>query len=225
MSDARIDYPGEGISEERLLPTPWQQAQAWYADALARSRTQPDLVEPSALAVATVDADGLPDVRVVLMRFFDERGPGFVSSTVSAKGRQLAANPGIAASLTWVPLFRAVRFRGTAERVEDDLVRDYWEQRPWASRISAWASHQSSPATGRAQLEEAYAAAAARFPDTGERGCVPVPEEWVAWRVRSTSVEFWGGRPNRLHDRILFRRVGEGSLDDAGSWRPERLQP
>ena len=225
MTGERFDYPGEGISEEHLLPTPWQQTRLWVDQAVEHARGATEHTEPAALSVATVDAGGRPDVRTVLMRFLDERGPGFVSSSTSAKGRQLEANAGIAAALTWVPLFRAIRFRGVAERIEDDLLADYWEQRPWASRISAHASRQSEAATGRAELENAFAAAAERWPDTGEPGCVPVPEDWAGWRVRCDSVEFWGGRANRLHDRIAFERVGEGSLDDASAWRWQRLQP
>ena len=225
MTAERFDYPGEGISEEHLLPTPWQQTRLWVDQAVEHALSSSERTEPAALSVATVDADGRPDVRTVLMRFLDERGPGFVSASGSAKGRQLEANADIAAALTWVPLFRAIRFRGVAERIEADLLADYWEERPWASRISAHASRQSQPATGRAELESAFAAAAERWPDTGERGSVPVPDDWAGWRVVCDGVEFWGGRSNRLHDRIAFHRVGEGDLDDASAWRWERLQP
>lgn len=225
MTGDRFDYPGEGISEERLLPTPWQQIRLWVDQAVAAAEASPERSEPAALAVATVDAAGRPDVRTVLMRFLDPRGPGFVSASGSAKGRHLAANAGIAASLTWVPLFRAIRFRGVAEVIDPDLLADYWEQRPWGSRIAAHASDQSQPAAGREALENAFAAAAERWPDTGERGSVPVPEDWAGWRIRCESVEFWGGRANRLHDRIVAERVGEGDLDDVASWRWQRLQP
>lgn len=220
----RHDYPGEGLSEADLAETPWRQIERWVGQARAWARETGGIQEPDALSVATVDDDG-PDVRTVLMRFLDERGPGFVSATRSTKGQQLQANPAIAATLTWVPLFRAIRFRGTAERIGPDLLAAYWEQRPWGSRISAWASHQSAPVAGREQLEQAYASYAARWPDTGERGSVPVPEDWAGWRIVCDRVEFWGGRANRLHDRLVASRVGEGSLDDSHAWRWGRVQP
>src|SRR6478752_5485317 len=118
MADVRrVDYVGEGLSEAEVAPTPWQQARHWVDDALVRSEAQPDVPEPLALSVATVDAAGRPNVRTVLMRFFDERGPGFVTNTESTKGLEIAATGGIAAALTWPAMFRAIRFRGMAEEV------------------------------------------------------------------------------------------------------------
>ena len=123
MADVtRVDYVGEGLSEAQVAPTPWQQARLWVDDALARSQVQADVPEPLALSVATVDAQGRPNVRTVLMRFFDERGPGFVTGTDSTKGRELAANPAVAAALTWPAMYRA--------------VPRYSVGLPWASRVS-----------------------------------------------------------------------------------------
>jgi pyridoxamine 5'-phosphate oxidase len=226
MADVtRVDYVGEGLSEAEVAPTPWQQARRWVDDALTRSRAQADVPEPLALSVATSDEQGRPNVRTVLMRFFDERGPGFVTGTDSTKGRELAVNDGIAASLTWQAMYRAIRFRGRAEAVGRDEVTDYFGQRPWASRISAWASRQSQPIEGRAELEAAFARYAAQFPDHGNAGDVPVPDFWGGYRVVCDEVEFWGGRLNRLHDRLVFTRVAEGSLDDAAAWALSRRQP
>lgn len=226
MNDVtRIDYTGAGLSEDEVLPTPWLQAKAWVDDAVARSQAQADVPEPHALSVATVDAHGVPNVRTVLMRFFDERGPGFVTSTLSAKGIELAGNPGIAASLTWPSMFRAIRFRGRAEVVERDEVTEYFGSRPWASRISAWASRQSEPATSRAELETAFETYAGRWPDRGNADDVPVPDFWGGYRVICDEVEFWGGRTNRLHDRLIFSRVSDGSLDVADAWELSRRQP
>ncbi len=225
MATERIDYTGVGLDEASLAPTPYLQARGWVADAEARARDVGDLPEPTAMAVATVDADLVPDVRVVLMRFFDERGPGFVSSTTATKAAQIAAHDGIAAVMTWVPLFRAIRFRGHAEPVAAGELAAYWESRPWGARISAWASAQSQPVASRAALESAYATYAARWPERGIRGEVPVPDDWAGWRIRCDSVEFWAGRVDRLHDRLRFVRAGVGTLDDAGAWRVERLQP
>lgn len=221
MSAQRVDYLGEGLDESQLAATPLAQVQRWLADATARE----DVFEPTAMAVATVGADLVPDVRTVLMRFLDGHGPGFVSSTTSAKATELAANPGIAASLTWVPMFRAVRFRGQAEAIPADELAAYWRTRPWGSRISAWASAQSQPVAGRADLEAAFARYAAQWPDRGGADDVPVPADWAGWRVHCRSVELWAGRRNRLHDRLRFVRVADGTLADPDVWRVERLQP
>jgi pyridoxamine 5'-phosphate oxidase len=233
----RVDYTGEGLTEAELAPTPWQQARRWVDEADARSRTDDDVPEPRALSVATVDASGAPNVRTVLMRFFDERGPGFVTNRDSTKGLELAQNPHLAAALTWPAMFRAIRFRGVAEPLDAAEVQEYWSSRPWGSRISAWASRQSQPATGRDQLEADVERYAAQFPDHGSPDDVPVPEFWGGYRVRCTEVEFWGGRRNRLHDRLVFAAVGAGggaaaqdvalrpSLDDPAAWTVFRRQP
>ncbi|KGN30496.1 pyridoxamine 5'-phosphate oxidase [Knoellia sinensis KCTC 19936] len=221
----RIDYTGTGLSEDELAATPWQQAKHWLDEAVERSGVQPDVPEPHALSVATVDADGVPNVRTVLMRFFDERGPGFLTNTLSTKGIELAGNPGIAASLTWPAMFRAVRFRGQAVLLDRAEVEAYFATRPYGSRISAWASMQSQPATSRAELETAYEKYATQWPDSGSPDDVPVPDFWGGYRITCDEVEFWGGRSNRLHDRLVFTRVAEGSLDDASAWTVSRRQP
>jgi pyridoxamine 5'-phosphate oxidase len=221
----RTDYVGEGLSEDEVAATPWQQARRWVDEALARSAAQPDVPEPLALSVATVDADGRPNVRTVLMRFFDERGPGFVTNTESTKGLEIAATGGIAVSLTWPSMYRAIRFRGVAESLSREEVTEYFGSRPWGSRISAWASRQSQPVEGRAGLEAAFERYAAQWPDRGRPDDVPVPDFWGGYRVVCDEVEFWAGRTNRLHDRLVFTRVGEGSLDDSRAWRLSRRQP
>ncbi|KGN36323.1 pyridoxamine 5'-phosphate oxidase [Knoellia subterranea] len=226
MNDVtRVDYTGTGLSEEDVAATPWLQAQQWLDDAVERSQVRDDVPEPHALSVATVDAHGVPNVRTVLMRFFDERGPGFLTNTLSAKGTELAGNDAIAASLTWPAMFRAIRFRGRAVLLDRDEVDDYFVTRPWGSRISAWTSRQSQPATSRSELEAAYEKFAAQWPDTGSPDDVPTPDFWGGYRITCDEVEFWGGRTNRLHDRLVFSRVGDGSLDDAGAWSLSRRQP
>lgn len=221
----RSDYIGKGLSEAEVASTPLQQAKIWLAEAVERSQTLADVPEPTALSVATVDAAGRPNVRTVLMRFFDEHGPGFVTNTASAKGQEIAANSGIAAALTWPSMYRAVRFRGTAHELSRAEVTAYFGSRPWASRISAWASRQSQPVSGRQELEAAYARYAAQWPDHGGVEDVPVPDFWGGYRVECDEVEFWGGRRNRLHDRLVFSRVAAGSLDDAHAWALSRRQP
>ena len=221
----RVDYSGEGLSEEQLLATPYAQARLWVDDAVARSHAEPDVFEPLALSVATVDGEGRPNVRTVLMRFLDERGPGFVTALTSTKGREITVNPAVAASLTWPAMFRAIRFRGHAVELAREEVEQYFDSRPWASRISAWASQQSEPVGSRADLEAQYAERAAAFPDRGGDDDVPVPDFWGGYRIVPDEVEFWGGRRNRLHDRLVFTRTGEGDLGDEGSWEVSRRQP
>jgi pyridoxamine 5'-phosphate oxidase len=221
----RTDYIGVGLSEAEVAPTPWLQAQRWVSEAVERSHALPDVPEPLALSVATVDALGRPNIRTVLMRFFDERGPGFVTNTESTKGIEIAATGLVAASLTWPALYRAIRFRGSAQELDRDEVTTYFATRPWGSRISAWASRQSHPVSGRAELEAAFERYAAQWPDHGTPEDVPVPEFWGGYRVLCDEVEFWGGRQNRLHDRLVFSRVGLGSLDDPKSWALSRRQP
>ena len=221
----RREYHGEGLSESAVADTPWEQARRWVDDAVYRSVERADVPEPLALSVATVDVDGRPDVRTVLMRFFDPSGPGFLSNLESAKAKQIIGNPGIAASLVWPAMYRAIRFRGVAHLLGRDEVERYFGERPWASRISAWASRQSQVIEGRPVLEEAYAQYAARWPDRGGPEDVPVPDFWGGYRITCDEVEFWAGRSNRLHDRLVFLRVGDGDLDDVAAWRLERRQP
>ncbi|MBK9476855.1 MAG: pyridoxamine 5'-phosphate oxidase [Tetrasphaera sp.] len=225
MEHTRTDYTGEGLSEDALAPTPYAQARLWVDEAVARATVAGDVPEPLALSLATVDAEGVPNVRTVLMRFFDERGPGFVSCLTSTKGRELAGNPAAAIALTWPSMFRAIRFRGRTELVERDEVERYFDTRPYGSRISAWTSRQSEPIASRAALEAEYERRLAQFPERGEAGEVPVPDFWGGYRLVPHEVEFWGGRRSRLHDRIVFTRVGEGTLGDAAAWRVHRRQP
>jgi|SRR6478609_4588819 len=219
----RVDYAGDGLVESEVADSPYAQARAWLDAAVAASRERADVPEPTALSVATVDAHGAPNVRTVLMRFFDERGPGFVTNLESAKGVEIAREPRIAAALTWPSLYRAIRFRGTARLIGRDEVEAYFDSRPYGSRLSAWASEQSRPAPDRGALEARWAEALARFPE--DRGEVPVPDFWGGWRIECDEVEFWAGRRNRLHDRIVFSRTGAGDLADASAWTISRLQP
>ncbi|MGB3686360.1 MAG: pyridoxamine 5'-phosphate oxidase [Ornithinimicrobium sp.] len=221
----RVEYDGEGLSESQMAPTLLEQIDSWVDQAQARHRDHGDVPEPRALSVATVDAQGQPDVRTVLMRFLQPRGIAFLTNTSSAKGMQLAANQRLAASLTWPSMYRSIRFAGVAERVDDKDVRDYFIDRPWASRISAWASAQSRPTDSRETLEAAYQEYAERYPDTGDGGDVPVPPEWGGYWLLPHRVEFWAGRRNRLHDRLAFSRSSPGPLDAADGWTRQRLQP
>lgn len=237
QSVLRHDYAGEGLGEDRLADTPWEQLERWVAEADERARSADDVYEPRAMSIATVDATGAPNVRTVLLRFLDPRGPGFVSSSDSTKGVELGGDPRVAANLVWPAMFRAVRLRGVVERIDEDEVAAYWSSRPYGSRISAWASHQSAPVAGRAELEERVAELERLYPDHGHPDDVPVPPTWWGYRVRAHEVEFWAGRPSRLHDRLVFTAVGSGggaaaqdvdlhpALDDPAAWLVGRRQP
>lgn len=219
----RWDYEGVGLEGE-LPDTPWPIVRAWVEVAREAGRTG-RVHEPDAMAVATVDSEGLPDVRMVLMRFADPAGPGFVSSRHSRKAAQIESTGVIAATIAWTPLYRAIRFRGRAEVMEEAVTQAYWATRPWGSRISAWASQQSHPVTSRDELAAASRAYAQRFPDTGQSDVVPVPPDWVGYRVRATEVEVWAGRPDRLHDRVRYTCADPSDLDTVGAWTHIRLQP
>lgn len=184
---------------------------AWFADA-----RQAEPSEPEAMALATVDAGGLPDVRMVLLKGFDERGFVFYSNEDSQKGRELAANPKASLAFHWKSLRRQVRLRGTVATVSAGEADAYFASRPRSSQIGAWASRQSSPLESRYAFEKAIALKAAQF----AVGPVPRPPFWIGYRVMPTVMEFWHERPFRLHDRIEFRRADAGA-----AWTKTRLYP
>lgn len=216
-----VDYAGEGLDEGEVPGAPFGLISSWVDTARARQVERGDVPEPLSFAVATVDAQGRPDVRTVLMRFLDPVGPGFVTSLESVKSRQLEATPFVAATLTWPAMFRAIRFRGRAERIDPAQLDTYFADRPRGSQLSAWVSHQSQPVGGRAPLEQAWAEVEARY----EGQDVPRPDDFGGWRIACDEVEAWAGRSNRLHDRFRWTRGADGGLDDPAAWRVERLQP
>jgi pyridoxamine 5'-phosphate oxidase len=184
---------------------------AWFEDA---KRAEPN--NPDAMALATVDADGLPNVRMVLLKGFDERGFVFYSNEGSRKGHELAATPKAGLAFHWKSLRRQVRLRGTVASVGPEEADAYFASRPRSSQIGAWASKQSTPLESRHAFEKAIALNAAKF----AIGAVPRPPFWIGYRVTPTVMEFWHDRPFRLHDRVEFRRA------DAGApWTKVRLYP
>jgi pyridoxamine 5'-phosphate oxidase len=184
---------------------------AWFAEA-AKSETN----DPNAMALATVDAEGLPDVRMVLMKGFDAEGFVFYSHIASAKGRELAANPKAALLFHWKSLRRQVRIRGTVSPVTDAEADAYFATRPKQAQIGAWASKQSQPLESRFAFEQALALVAAKYVISE----VPRPPGWSGWRIRPVRFEFWHDRPFRLHDRIEFSRGAPGT-----AWSKTRLYP
>ena len=184
---------------------------AWLLEA---EKSEPN--DPNAMALATVDADGLPDVRMVLLKDFDEDGFVFYTNYESAKGRELIAQPKAALLFHWKSLRRQVRVRGPVEQVSAAEADAYFATRPRHSRLGAWASQQSRPLESRFALEKAVALVAARYP----LGEVPRPPHWSGFRIRPQQIEFWKDGAFRLHDRVLFSRAA-----DAGGWQSQRLYP
>jgi len=184
---------------------------AWLDEA---TRSEPN--DPNAMALATVDADGLPDVRMVLLKGFDAEGFVFYSHIDSAKGRELAANPKAALLFHWKSLRRQVRVRGMVSRVTDAEADAYFATRPKQAQIGAWASKQSQPLESRMAFEKAIAVNAAKF----AIGDVPRPKGWSGWRITPQAIEFWHDRPFRLHDRVEFRRASSEA-----AWSKTRLYP
>jgi pyridoxamine 5'-phosphate oxidase len=188
---------------------PLEQFRHWYEYAVAAG-----LPEPEAMALATATPDGAPSVRFVLLKGIDERGVEFYTNYESRKGRELAANPRAALAVLWKPLQRQVRLEGPVERVPDEQSDAYFESRPRGSRIGAWASRQGTVLADRRSLEARFDQLEAEW-RTRE---IPRPPYWGGYLLRPEAVEFWEGRPSRLHDRIHYLR-------EDGGWRAERLSP
>jgi pyridoxamine 5'-phosphate oxidase len=208
----RRDYETRGLRESDLAPTWVEQFDRWFADAVAA-----ELPEPNAVVVATADADGTPDARIVLVKGYDEYGFVFGTSYASTKGAQLAVNPRAALVFPWHALQRQVRVTGRVERIGSTASDDLWDPRPRGAQLAAVASIQSTVVDSREELEERLRRLDA---ETGE-GPLPRPEAWGGYRVVPERVEFWQGGADRLHDRIRFVR------DDAegGGWLVQRLAP
>lgn len=205
----RIQYETEGLDLADIDADPVTQWHRWYDQAL-----EAGLVEPEAMTVATVDAEGRPDARIVLVRGVDESGLVFFTNYTSAKGTQLETTAVASAVFGWLGLHRQVRVRGHVERLDAESSSEYFASRPRGSRIGAWASPQSSVIADRDELDRRVAEVEARFPGDD----VPRPDFWGGWLIRPFEWEFWQGRPSRLHDRLRFS-------GRPGDWTIERLAP
>lgn len=208
---ARKEYEQATLDETTVARDPIRQFAAWYDDAVAAG-----VPEPEAMTLATASPAGRPSARVVLLRGFDARGFCFYTNYGSHKGRELTANPHAALTFHWPDLERQIRIEGRVEQTTAAESDEYFRTRPSTSRIGAWSSPQSEVISDRGSLEALFARFRADHPDDS---AIPRPPNWGGFRVVPERIEFWQGRPSRLHDRLRFRR------DADGAWILERLAP
>ena len=211
IRNLRQDYQAARLELNDTDPDPLRQFDRWLQEAIAA-----DLPEPNAMILATADPAGRPSARVVLLKGLGPEGLAFFTNFLSRKGRELDLNPHAALVFNWLELQRQVRIEGTVGRLPEAEATDYFQSRPKGSQIGAWASEQSSPVADRKLLEQRYAELEERY---ASQDRLPRPPHWGGYGVRPTRIEFWQGRPNRLHDRICY----ECQTD--GSWTRQRLAP
>jgi pyridoxamine 5'-phosphate oxidase len=210
LADLRREYSTGGLSEADAGDHPFALFRRWFEQAKAA-----ELSDPNAMILATATAEGAPSARAVLLKHLDDRGFTFFTNYDSRKGREMAANPRVALAFLWHQLERQVRVEGTVEVVAAKESDEYYVTRPLGSRLGAWASRQSEAIPSREYLEQQHAALLLKYPD----GDVPRPPNWGGYRVLPAAIEFWQGRPSRLHDRLLFTRQADGT------WQRVRLSP
>jgi pyridoxamine 5'-phosphate oxidase len=210
IADLRKDYTLQDFSEIEADPNPFIQFKRWFAQALAAQ-----LPEPNAMTIATATPDGKPSARMVLLKDFDERGFVFFTNYSSHKGQELAKNPQAALVFWWVELERQVRITGRVEKISENESDQYFYSRPDNSRLGAWASNQSEAIASREVLEQRLQEFQRQYANQE----IPRPNYWGGFRIIPTEIEFWQGRPSRLHDRLLY------SYLDHGSWKIQRLSP
>lgn len=209
----RVQYETAGLDLADVASDPITQWHRWYSQA-----EEAGCVEPNAMVVSTIGADGSPDSRYVLARGVTEAGIDFFTNYDSSKSTQLAATPAVSALFTWLQLHRQMKIRGIAVRVPEAESDEYYASRPRSSQLGAWASPQSQVLRDRADLEARVAAVETRFP---EGTAIPRPAHWGGWRIEISEAEVWQGRPSRLHDRFRYRRAPNA----ANEWVIERLAP
>ncbi|MGH3544740.1 MAG: pyridoxamine 5'-phosphate oxidase [Mycobacteriales bacterium] len=215
LAAMRRDYSGPRLDVADLASDWWIQFDRWFDDA----RRQPAELEPNAMVLATVGTDGRPSARTVLLKGVDESGLGFFTHYTSRKGEQLAGNSAVSAVFGWRTLARQVIVDGDATRISAAESDQYFASRPYGSQIGALASRQSSVLASRRELDAAAAQQRARYP---EGTAIVCPATWGGFRIAPWAVEFWQGRPDRLHDRLRYRKIGEPPEQ---VWHVERLAP
>jgi len=208
ISDIRQEYASAELVEEHAAAEPFRQFARWFDDAL-----RADLPLPNAMTLATATSAGRPSARVVLLKGVDADGFVFYTNYESRKARELAVNPYASLVFLWTPMERQVRIEGAVEKVSAEESDEYFDSRPLGSRLGAWASPQSMPLPSRLTLATKVAAIMLRYGTAPPR-----PPHWGGYRVRPDAIEFWQGRPDRLHDRLVYTK-------QAGGWKIERLAP
>jgi pyridoxamine 5'-phosphate oxidase len=210
IADIRKDYKLQSLNETDVAATPKEQFDKWWDDAVIS-----DITEVNAMTLATVDKEGTPSARIVLLKGYDENGFIFFTNYNSDKGQDLEHNPKASLVFFWKELERQVRISGITEKVSTTESADYFNSRPEGSRIGAWASPQSQPVPNKKWLEENYEKYKAAYSNSN----IEKPPHWGGYRIKPVKIEFWQGRPSRMHDRILYTRQTNGS------WKIERLAP
>jgi pyridoxamine 5'-phosphate oxidase len=210
LADLRTEYTQTGLEERDLNPNPLLQFQKWFEQAL-----RSEIREPNAMVLATVNAGGQPSIRIVLLKGVDERGFTFFTSYRSRKALEFEANPRAALNFPWIDLERQVNVIGSVTKVSAQESEAYFNSRPRGNRLGAWASHQSEVILDRSVLEKRMQELESKYAG----GDVPLPPDWGGYRLKPSELEFWQGRPNRLHDRFRYL------LQSDHSWRIDRLSP
>lgn len=212
----RVTYDEGALDRADLAATPLEQFRSWFEHASSDER----IPEANAMVLATATASGAPSTRTVLLKGVDERGFTFYTNLGSRKSLEMTANPRVSLAFPWYVQHRQVVVCGAVVPLDRDEVREYFQSRPHESQLGAWASAQSSVIESRAGLDDAWRELHATYPPGTS---VPVPDFWGGWLVQPTTIEFWQGRPSRLHDRLRYR--GDGSMIDPAVWTIERLSP